>query len=171
MRTVEIDWETIATNESNIQYGSILHQYDRYVTEIDNHYELGEVVGRTYFMQDFGVDEIMELFTSMVISGRTNGLVHHIAFVYFFLKKSFYNKMITRDEFRDIFQRYFGSCQHEYTNTKSGVIKSEYKFTQLQPTDFLKKLITCGKGNNTDQEEDMVYTTMLKLVQELNYDL
>ena len=166
----KMDWESITSTQKTFDLGTILHNYDKYVCEIDNENELGNIIGMRYFTDDYCIDEIMEEFVAMVTSDRSSGLIHHLSFAYFFLQKSFYNKMVSRDEFLSIFRIYFGVCDHVYTKGKS-IVKSEYKFEQLQPTNFLSKLPNYNNGSNTEQENDMVYDNMYKLLIELKYEI
>lgn len=161
MRTVEIGWEDITSNESVFGYGTILHNYDRYVAEIDDEFELANIVGTRYFTEEYAMDEIMQMFAEMITSPRCNSLTHNLAFAYFFIKKALYTKMITREEFVDIFRTYFGTCTIATGYQRGGT----YDYTPLKHTDFINKLTRCNRNSlNTVEEDDMVYDTFLKLI-------
>lgn len=155
---MEITWDKITQTEKVFAYKNIFHDYDLYVSDTTlDQIDLGKILGKRYFMFDLCIDEIMELFNEMTISGYSNNMTDFYSFVIFFFKKSFFNKKISREEADDIYQKYIGQI----------TISQKYNLTRYEQknTEFINELI---KYKNT--ESDLVYKTLIKLLEDLNYE-
>lgn len=153
---MEITWNTITESEKNFHYKNIFSNYDLYVCADYNELDLANIVGSRYFLFDLGIDEIVELFNEMTISGYSNNMTDFYTFIMFFFKKSFYNKNVTREEADKIWRKYFGNVIkiNEYHSVK-------YK---QETSEFISKLISYK-----DTEDDFVYKTFLKYLEDLKY--
>ena len=154
---MEIAWNTITQEEKSFSYKTIFSNYDLYVCGYWDKQELCNIVGSIYFMFDLTIDEIVELFNEMTISPYSNNMTDFYAFVMFFFKKSLYNKQITRDEADSIWRKYFGNV--------SKVVKYRLTKYEQETSGFITKLISYKTT-----EDDFVYDTFLKYLEELGYE-
>ena len=158
------NWEYICASERSLTYKSIFHNYDLYVTQIDDIAELSEIIGHSYFIFDICTDEIVEMFNEMTSRDHTNGLVHHMAFITFLFKKALYTKQISREVAVNIYKQFIGYPNAIYTH--DGIFANDYN---IKYTDFINKLITYGKSDDVEAD-DYVYGTLLGFLAACNYE-
>lgn len=138
---MEVTWEFIVQSEKGFGYKRIFHDYDLYVIK-DNYegIELANILGSRYFLFDLCIDEIVELFNEMALSKYSNNMTDFYAFIMFFFKKSLFNKQVEREVADDIYNKYF------------------------KENEFIIDMISYK-----DTESDFVYSTFLRLLEDLKY--
>ena len=152
-------WQFIANNERNHTYQSIFHDYKNYIED----FEIGanaDVIGEKYFYFNVCIDEIMEMFNEMILSGYSS-LMTNYSFIIFLFKKQLFNKKINEYEAKNIFNKYIGKVipvSNRWAMNKFDITESE----------FVLKLSNYNK-KNTDEENNFVYDTFLEFIKELKY--
>ena len=145
------NWEYLSQDSLDLK--KVFHDYKRYVDNTDIEEKIS-CLGFKYFIYDYSINEVAELFNLMLESGVGGQSIYGL--LSYLFKTQLFNKRITIEEAKFIHKKYFGVPQRV-----CHPIKGFYMYDRFIDTEFIKKIFVY-KIDTDDQETWDIFIQYLK---------